>query len=179
MEEASSRKKSPPQWWLKVIKDLEKAALAAKKSYYQPRVVIGNIEEEDGNITGYLIRLENGDVGYYAAKDIPKDLPTGVRLTGKIPKPDSIKEEPKIESFTFEVIRENIKLLPRIWLNRTLKKILGGQPITMKDDLRAFPEWISISFDKKTDKDLIDILYRVTQYEGLKGLSRFNDLSNY
>jgi len=176
MEEAGS-KKVPPIWWSKVIKDLEKAALAAQKSFQIPNMVIGITQSNHtGEITGYLIRQENGSVGYYSYEEIPRKLPVGVKIKGKLKPPSSMYPEPEIASYAFEVIRENVRLIPRIWLKRVLDKILNGKPITIKDDLKPFPEWILLPIEKKKNKSLIDLLYRATRYEGIKGLSRFNDI---
>jgi hypothetical protein len=178
MEETSS-KKVPPIWWTKVINDLEKAVFAAKKSFYDPNIVINvDVNLDDSVILGYLIRLQNGDVGYYKISSIKQQLPVGARIKGKLPKPDMVVNEPEIISYTYEVIRENVLLMPRLWLRKILMKIFNGEPIVMKEDLKAFPEWVLLSPELKKDKALIDILYRVTRYEGLKGLSRFNDKSN-
>jgi hypothetical protein len=76
-----------------------------------------------------------------------------------------------------EVIRQNVSLIPKLWLRGIILKILKGVPITPKQDLKPFPVWIALyPAEKKQDKELIDILYRVTQYEGIKGLARYNDL---
>jgi len=174
--EPQSKQSQPPIWWTKVIDDLKKAAIAAKKSFYTPNMVIGNIISDDGNITGYLIRLSNGKIGFYPKDDVLQDLPVGVKITGKLKPPEKIYPEPDIASYAFEVIRENISLIPRLWLRKILSKLLSGKPITMKEDLKPFPEWILLPPNKKKDKALIDLLYRATRYEGIKGLARYNDL---
>jgi hypothetical protein len=179
MEEADSKKKVPPIWWTKVIDDLEKAAVAAQKSFKVPNMVIGITQSSlDGSITGYLIRQEDGSIGYYASEEVPHKLPVGVKIKGKLKKPSKMYPEPDIASYAFEVIRENIRLIPRLWLRKVLGKILGGEPITMKEDLKPFPEWVLLPKPKKKDKTLIDLLYRATRYEGIKGLARFNDLAD-
>ena len=178
MEETNSKKKKiPPKWWTKVISDLERASLAAQKSYKIPNVVIG-IETNDatGSTIGYIIRMNDGNVGYYPQKDIKKHLPVGARIKGNLPKPQKVIDEPLIESYAYEVVKENVALIPRLWLRKVIGKIIQGEPITMKQDLKAFPEWILLPADKKVNKDLIDLLYRATRYEGIKGLSRFNDI---
>ena len=179
MEEADSRKKVPPVWWTKVIGDLEKASIAAQKSFKIPNMVIGITQsQEDGTITGYLIRQKNGSVGYYSITDVPHKLPVGFKIKGELKTPFSMYPEPTIASYAFEVIRENIRLIPRLWLRKILGKILSGNPVTMKEDLKPFPEWVLLNPQKKKDKALIDLLYRVTRYEGVKGLARFNDLAD-
>jgi hypothetical protein len=177
MEEVASKKKVPPLWWTKVIDDLKKAAIAAKKSFKTPNMVVGITQSnDDGSITGYLIRQEDGTIGYYPSEEIPQKLPVGVKIKGKIAQAKSHYPEPEIASYAYEVIRENIHLVPRLWLRKVLGKILGGKPITMKEDLKPFPEWVLLPAEKRKDKTLIDLLYRATRYEGIKGLARYNDL---
>jgi len=177
MKEVVSHKKVPPLWWTKVIDDLEKASVAAQKSFNIPNMVVGITQSnDDGEVTGYLIRQEDGSIGYYPSGEIPHKLPVGVKIKGKLKPAKSQHPEPEIASYAYEVIRENIRLIPRLWLRRVLEKILGGKPITMKEDLKPFPEWVLLPTDKRKDKTLIDLLYRATRYEGVKGLARYNDI---
>jgi len=174
VEETNSKKK-PPGWWIKVIDDLEKATYAAKRIYKDSNIVLGINEDEDDNIIGYLIRQQDGSVGYYPSKKIKKKLPIGSKIKGNLPKPEFIMEEPKLIHFITGVIYDNIKLVPKLWLRKILLKIIGGQPIVPKEDLKPFPEWVLIPSELRKDKALIDLLYRAVEYEGLKGLARFND----
>ncbi len=170
-------KRNPPLWWTKIVKDLERAALAARKSFEIKNTVIGITScDTTGETSGFLIRLANGKVGYYDAKEVNQKLPVGSRIKGVLPECQIEVQEPSIESYTYEVVRENILRVPRIWLRKILNKILNGEPVTIKEDLKPFPEWVLLPIDKKEDKVLIDILYRVTRYEGLKGLARFNEI---
>lgn len=176
-----SSKKIPPTWWVKVISDLERASLAAQKSFLVPNTVIGTITQNDreGEVDGYLIRRKDGSVGYYTKAEVKQELPVGAKIRNELPKPEyelSGAMEATIEVYAYEVIRENVRLVPRLWLRKVLRKILQGKPITMKEDLKAFPAWVLIPVEKREDKSLIDLLYRATRYEGLKGLSRFNDI---
>lgn len=168
--------KVPPDWWLKVIKELEEASLAAKSSFVQKNTVLELDTDNHSNTLGYLIRMPDGQVGYYPAESIPHRLPMGVSVKGKLPTPEKIVDEPSIESFTFDVIRENIRLVPRMWLRKVIGKILTGKPVTPKEDLKAFPQWVLLPLELKQNKVLIDLLYRAASYEGLKGLARYNDL---
>jgi len=171
------KKGTLPKWWTNVIKDLEIATQVARKSFVRSNVVVGAIPDDiTGLSIGYLIRLEDSRVGYYSAETTGKNLPVGSHIKGELPEPERVEEEPLIESYIFEVIKENVALIPRMWLNKVIRKIVNGQPITKKEDLKAFPEWVLLPVDKRSDKVLIDILYRVTRYEGMKGLARFNDL---
>lgn len=177
--EDSRKKKIPPSWWVKVINDLERASLAAQRSFKTPNTVVGITEDSEGETTGYLIRHQSGGIVYYTASEVKHALPVGAKLKNDLPEPEYEVEglpEVTIESYAFEVIRENINLIPRLWLRSVLGKILQGKPITMKEDLKAFPAWVLLPADKKDDKTLIDLLYRATRYEGLKGLKRYNDL---
>jgi len=163
----------PPKWWVKVIKDLEQATKVSQDTFKTPGIVIGFSENSDGEKQGILVRLKNGEVGYYSGKgDLP---PVGSKIKNDLPLPEVIVKEPKLISFVFEVIRGQIKLLPNLWLRKVLTKMLEGKPVTMVDDLKPFPDWVKLSVKMKKDKALIDVLYRVTRYEGLKGLERFND----
>lgn len=164
----------PPKWWTNVIKDIERAVNAGRRTFKEPGIVIGFSENDKAERYGVLVRMRNGDVGYYSGKEevLP---PMGSRLKGDLPSPESIIKEPAFESFVFEVIREKVKLIPRIWLRRIIKKMVEGKPITMEEDLKPFPEWVLLPGSRRKDKSLIDLLYRATRYEGLKGLERYND----
>lgn len=164
-----------PKWWTNVVGDIERAVAAARESFNTSNVVIGIDTDNDGSPIGYMVRLPN-EVGYYPIDTIGHELPIGVKLRGEIPAAEYTAEEPPLESYIYEVIRENVVMIPRMWLRKVIGKIVKGQPITKKEDLKAFPEWVLLPTDKKADKELIDILYRVTRYEGIKGLARFNDL---
>jgi len=170
-------KKIPPKWWTNIISDLERASLAAQKSYDKPGVIIGkDTDKYNSDITiGYYIRLDSDKVGYYPVKNSDKTFPVGAKLKGELPKPTDIIDEPPIESYIYSVIKERINLIPSMWLRKIIGKIVAGKPITPKEDLRPFHSWILIPVDKRS-KALIDLLYRAVEYEGLKGLYRFNDI---
>ncbi len=166
------------KWWSMVKVDLEKAAAAAQKSFMTPGVIIG-FEEDDtgnGNKKSYLIRLKSGEVGEYLPHILgKKDLPTGVRIKSDLPEPMNIVIEPDPESFAFEVLREQIKLLPRLWLMRNITSLLNDKEIIEPD---AFHRWILLSPERKKDSALINMLETVVNYEGLRGLARFNDYAS-
>jgi len=177
MEETNSKKGGPPIWWTKVINDLEKAVMASKRSFIEPNVVIKNEMNNDGETIAYLIRLGNGDIGYYPAEKFPKRVPVGSRIKSKLPTPAKIVQEPDIASYTYETLRDNVRLIPRMWLMKVLQKIHQGQAITQKDDMQSFKDWVLVARPRKKDKRLIFLLSQVTAYEGLKGLARYNDLA--
>ena len=174
--EVASKTKVPPVWWTNVIKDLEKAAIAAKRSFKEPNTVLG--ERTDGEDSFYLIRLKNGKVGLYPKSDMKKTIPLGVKIKGHLPEASEIIDEPPIFHFAYQVIHSNAKLIPALWLIGVLRKILQGEAITAKDYLMPFPEWIHLPKETKEDKNLIDLLYRATRYEGIRGLTRYNDLAS-
>jgi len=168
--------KIPPQWWSKVINDLEKAVVAAKKSFNDPKVVLHAELDSEGKIAGYKIRLPDKKVGFYPSGNLKGTPPVGSVIKADLPEPEKLVDEPSMSSYTYGVISYNIRLVPKLWLNTTITKIFKGEPITMKKDLRPFPVWIALPAEKKQDKSLIDLLYRATRYEGLKGLARFDDI---
>jgi hypothetical protein len=185
MEENGSKKKIPPKWWANVISDIERSISAARTSIHHPNIILGTEAEdidEPQKITGYLIRMPGGKVGFYSAETIKRslkikrDIPVGIKIPIPLPEPDELRDEPKIEAYVFEGIRENVKLIPKLWLRRIIIKIVNGKPITIKEDLIPFPKWVLLPFDKREDKALIDVLYRATRYEGVRGLARFNDI---
>ena len=172
-----SNKKGAPVWWTNVIRDLERAAMAARKSYAEPRTVISVIRDNDDNILGYIIKT-NTSVAYYSMAEVNRVLPIGSKIKNlPEPKVKDAHEEyvATLENYAYEIISDNVKLVPKLWLRFTLNKILNNKPVTVKKDFTKFNEWVLISKENKKDTRLIDILYKVTQYEGLKGLARFND----
>jgi len=176
MEENGSKKKIPPKWWANVISDIERATQAAKVSFNDTNIVLGTETDDTNNILGYLIRVSDKSIGYYSVDKIKRKLPVGSKIKNKLPEPEEKREEPKLEVYIFEVIRENITLIPKMWLRKVIDKIVNGKPITIKEDLVPFPKWVLLPLDKREDKALIDILYRATRYEGIRGLARFNDV---
>ncbi len=166
-------------WWKKVQGDLEKAATAAQKSFNTPGVVIGFTSDESENKTGYLVRLNDGDVGEYPKSLLggneKKEIPTGVKIRSNLPEPTNVVLEPSQETFAFEVLREQIKLLPRLWLKRNITSLIHEEVIK---EPTSFGQWVLLPADKKQDLDLIKLLEAATSYEGLKGLARFNDYSS-
>ncbi len=166
------------KWWSMVKVDLEKAAAAAQKSFMTPGVIIGFEEDDTGNgiKKSYLVRLKSGEVGEYQPHVLgKKDIPTGVRIKSDLPEPRNVVIEPDRESFAFEVLREQIKLLPRLWLNRNITFLLNDKEITEPE---AFHKWILLSPERKKDHALIGMLETVVNYEGLRGLARFNDYAS-
>ncbi len=161
-------------WWDKIKIDLEKAVQAAQKSFKTPGVIIGFTGDEEK--TGYLIRLNNGEVGVYSKHILgKKDLPTGVKIKSNLPNPRNTIIEPEIETFTFEVLREQIKLLPRMWLKRNIALLINGAEIQIPSD---FNKWVLLSQKDKEDKKLLSLLEMATEHEGLRGLARFNDYAS-
>jgi hypothetical protein len=169
-------KQDPPKWWSKVIKDLEKAVASAQGSFRKPGTIIGYVDTDAYQKDGLLIRLPKGDVGFYKIQDKAEVIPTtGNVIKGELPEPDRVVGEPDISSFIFEVIRERIKLVPQIWLKNIIKKMLRSEPI-IYDNSKTFNEWVMLNPAQKKDKELLRILQAIVKYEGLKGLSRFNDI---
>ncbi len=161
-------------WWDKIKCDLDKAVQAAQKSFKAPGVIIGFTGDEEK--TGYLIRLNNGEVGVYSKHILGKrDLPTGVKIKSNLPNPKNTVIEPQAETFTFEVLREQIKLLPRLWLKGNIKLLLAGEDIK---PVQNFDKWVLLTPEKKQDKQLLGLLKTVVEYEGLRGLARFNDYAS-
>ncbi len=165
-----------PLWWKKIQLDLEKAAIASQKSFDTPGVIIGFTVDEQENKTGYLIRLNDNEVGEYPKRLLgKKELPTGVKLKSNLPDPINIVLEPDKEIFAFEVLREQIKLLPRLWLKRNITSLIRGEIIKPP---ASFSQWVLLPPEKKKDQPLIDMLISVITYEGLRGLARFNDYAS-
>ncbi len=163
-------------WWTKVHLDLTKAATAAQKSFITPGVIIG-FTEEDSIKTGYLIRLNDGSVGEYKKQVLgQKDFPTGVKLKSNLPEPSNVVHEPKQEVFAFEVLREQIHLLPKAWLYKNITALINGDSIA---EPKEFERWILLPLKRKEDSELLNMLKTVAAYEGLRGLARFNDYVSY
>ena len=167
------QKKFPPKWWSKVISDIEKIVASSGPLFQTPKTIIDIPRDEEDNIIGVVVRLENGGAGFYPAskKISPK---VGYAIKNKLPDPAVEVKEPDFSRFVYELIRERIRLVPPIWLYKIIKKMTSNKAIT-KDDLKPFPEWVLLSPENKKDKQLVDLLYRAASYEGLKGLERFND----
>jgi hypothetical protein len=120
-----------------------------------------------------LIRLNTGEVGVYATKLLgSKNLHTGIKIKGELPEPEEVTEDPAETAFIFEVIREQIKLIPRIWLQKSIRALIRDDTIDFPD---TFKQWVLLSPKKKEDSELISLLEKATAYEGLKGLARYND----
>ncbi len=157
-------------WWYKVKMDLDKAIQAAQKSFKTPGVIIGFTGDEKK--TGYLIRLNNGDVGVYSKEILGEiDLPTGVKIKSNLPEPKNVVLEPSQEEFAFEVLREQVQLLPRLWLKKGVANLMDGNEIVPPED---FGKWVLLPPEKR-DTERIALLKAVVSYEGLRGLARFND----
>jgi hypothetical protein len=165
----------PPKWWAKAIKDLERAVAASTRSFQIPGTVLGYSEDNEGEKRGIIVRLDNGECGYFSKERLSQIPMVGAIIKKGLPEPEVIVKEPLFDAFVFEVVRERVKLIPPIWLRKVIAKMASNQPITMGEDLKPFPEWVFLPQKLKKDKALIDLLYRATAYEGLKGLERFND----
>lgn len=120
--------------------------------------------------------MNNGEVGEYPKQALGgRKLPTGVKLKSNLPEPTNVVLEPNQEVFTFEVLREQIKLIPRLWLNRNISLLMHGKEIQPP---ASFQAWVLLPPDKKKDKALIHLLEVAVQYEGLRGLARYNDYAS-
>lgn len=174
----NSRPQRAPLWWTKVYRDLKSAAAAAKKSFITPGVVIGfNVDDNDQKIQ-YLIRMPNGGVGLYDKKALHgKDLPTGVRIKSSMSDPEMMVDEPDRDAFAFEVLREQIQLLPRMWLKRNITLLLNNSHVNRPN--LSFSDWVLLSPSKRKDRYLTNLLESAVKYEGLKGLARFNDYASH
>ena len=171
-------KKKPKSkiWWQKVTRDIQNTVAGARRTYNNPRTIIGvSTDNKTGTTSGYLIRLKSGDVGYYPASTFRTNPRVGSMIKGEIPKFDHIADEPTLASYAYEVICESVALVPRMWLRKVIQKVVDGKPVTEDEDYKAFPEWVLLPKHLKEDGQLVDILARVTRREGLKGLARFND----
>ncbi len=168
----SMKEELDPRWWIRVKKDLEKATSTAQKSFKTPGVIIGFLEENEKK-TSYLIRLNDGDVGVYSTDVLSqKELSTGIKIKSNLPDPENVVQEPDKETFTFEVLREQIKLLPRLWLKRNIDSLMRGEDIQCPT---SFSTWVLLTPEKKRDGTLIKLLKIAVEYEGLRGLARYND----
>jgi len=168
----------PPIWWVKVKRGLELAVKAAKSSFYTEGVVIGFTEDDSGNKTGYIIRLaDRNEAGYYSIDALGgKPMPIGVRVKNRLPEPESLMKDPEIGTFIYEVLREQVRLIPRIWLRRQIRLLLDDQEII--PDETSFKKWVLLPKEKKENLELIKVLETVTKFEGLRGLARFNDYAS-
>ena len=165
-----------PQWIKRVIEDVKNTINAAERSFKTPGVIVGFTDDDNGEKMNYLIRLTDGEIGVYPKHILgQKDFHTGIKIRGRLPEPKTVAMEPDIASFIFEVLREQIKLIPRIWLKSQIRNILNGQEVNIGND---FYPWVLISPEKKKDKQLLKLLEMATAYEGLKGLARYNDYAS-
>ena len=165
------RSKVSPKWWLNVINDITRITASAQNSFKEPGVVLEISEENDG----VAIRLSNGTIGFFKGKGFPK---LGDIIQPKdLPEPNKIIHDQDVEllSFITGVIQERVNLIPKIWLNGVVSKLLKQQPVTIEDYGKRFPEWVLMSTKNRSDKELVDLIYRATSYEGLRGLMRFKD----
>jgi len=167
----------PPLWWVKITQGLRIAVKAAKESFYRNNVIIGFIEDDDGKKIGYLIRLPDEETGYYSRETLSnKELPIGVLVKNQLPEPEDKVEPPELGTFIYEVLREQVKLVPRLWLRKQIRKLLAGEEL--QPDITSFKQWVLLPKEKKENLDRIKMLETVVKVEGLKGLSRFNDYSD-
>ncbi len=171
----SNEEQRGPLWWQKVNSDLTKAVFSAKKSFNNPGVVVGFTGDIDDK-KDFLVRLPDGNIGLYSKDNIGNDLPTGVKIKNNLPDPDSIQLEADLDSFIFEVLREQIKLLPRMWLKRSISLLLNNKQL--KVPKITFSDWVLLSRTKRQDRYLTNLLESGVKYEGLKGLSRYNDYAS-
>ena len=170
-----------PKWYKKVVKQLCSAVNDLKKRSLEEGTVLGRIQESDN----FIIR---GKSGIYVISLISSDSTDSESFVGKNIGPqktwsDEILEEFKgnvdkiIIDFIFEVIKENISLVPRLWLWDAIHKILNNSCSELDNIYKPFNKWILLPLDKKKDVDLIDLLYKATSYEGLVGLYRYNNIT--
>jgi hypothetical protein len=164
-----------PIWLIKVKRGLELAVKAARSSFYKEGVVIGFTEDDSGNKTGYIIRMsDKNEAGYYSKEIVGnKPMPIGVRVKNRLPEPEMLMIEPELGTFIYEVLREQVKLVPRIWLRRQIRLLLDNQEMSLEET--SFKKWVLLSQEKKENIELIKVLEAVTKFEGLRGLARFND----
>ena len=163
-----------PLWHKKIVDDIARVIATSRVIFEQPGTVLRKIYEND-ELKGIIVLLPNGQQGYFTLPNKNINISTGAKLQ-IIPEPEVIVQPVLFEKFVHDILRERVLLLPPVWLYKAIKKILNGEEFATKD-LKRFPDWIFISPELKKDRQLIDILYRVTQYEGLRGLERFNDKS--
>jgi hypothetical protein len=159
-------------WQKKVQEDLERLVSLAEESFKTPGVIVGYLEK-DNRKSKYMIRMANGDVGLYPRKVLgDRDLHTGLKIKNKLPKPETIVSEPDLAVFIFEVLKEQVNLVPRLWLRTSVTKILEGGKANIT---KPFNEWVLLPVEKRGDTKLIELLEKAVEYEGLKGLVRYND----
>ncbi len=169
--------KKDPLWWLKISRDLRMASKTAARSFEDPGVIIGFEADENDTKINYFIRLNTGKVGSFSRKSLGnKDLLTGIKIKNTLPEPQEIIDDPDIGTFTFEVLREQIKLLPRLWLKRNISLLLNNKEINAPS--MTFSNWVLLSPKKRQDRYLTNLLESAVKYEGLKGLARFNDYAS-
>ncbi len=166
-----------PLWWHRVIKDIKRACESSRRSFLTPNVIIGFTESDGSKRTGYLIRVSDGEVGYFPISLIgKKQLPVGAKIKSKLPQPEFLVKDPQREIFIFETIREQVKLLPKVWLKKVIKMILAGENHKINSTYREFSAWVLLSKKHKNNTYAIAAILKAIEFEGLKGLARYNDL---
>jgi len=171
---------TPPKWWSSVVSDITKLIIMEQELYTTPGIILeAKYRDSDTELEypiGYLIRMDDGRVGFYNTKRSSPKLKVGSKISDKLPKPTSLVDEPQLKFFIFRTLISSLALMPRLWLIKIIDKILKNEPITFDEDHIPFNLWVMIPLDKRNDKELIDLLYKAVSYEGVKGLYRFNDI---
>jgi hypothetical protein len=172
--------KNRPQWWSKIVKDIERTCESSRRSFTTPSVVIGTTEDEIAKITGYIVRLNNGEAGYYPVGGAlkGKHIPVGARIKSTLPEPEFLVKDPERSSFILKTIKEQVKLVPVLWLNRTIKAICEGRRDQIDGYDKMFHEWVKVPKTTRKNRQAMNAILKAVEWQGLKGLARYNDVTD-
>jgi hypothetical protein len=179
--EKKEEKKKPkiPLWWVKVVRDIERAISASREAFMVPGTILGYSGDTEDNREQIYVRLENEKIGVFDSTLFGDRIKVGAVIKGTLPPPENLLTETDISeaSFAFETIREHVRLVPPIWLRKVIRASINGEEISWANFFKPFPEWVFLPKKVKRNKALINALYGATAFEGLKGLARYNDLA--
>lgn len=167
-----------PLWFRSTVAGLVNACENYRIRYRTAGVILGFNENQEGRKIGYLIRLGDGNVGYFTKKSLTdKELPTAMKVKGILPEPHHIEEEPEYVSFIFQTVREQVKLIPLLWLKSVLQDILSGNSKTEIYEKRfiEFKRWVKAPEELKRNRKKMEVIRLLLEIEGPNGLTKCND----
>lgn len=162
------------RWWQQVTTGIANAVKIGKRSFYEPGSVLGAKTDDDNKIVGFIVRDKSRTPRFIPIGKLKRPLDVGSKVDMNFDKYET-HEEPEMVSFIYGAISNQVKLLPKLWLHKIIKKLLNGEPIT-EDDFKPFDQWVKLPVELKQDEELIELLYRAANYGGLEFLSKFNFL---
>ena len=163
-----------PVWFARIVKDLKRTVENSSAAFTTPGVILNTIEDDDDNLTGYIIRLKDGGAGYFPITHA-RPTPVGVRVKTALPEPEFRVKEVDKKSFIYQTVRGQINSLPPMWLHATIKKI--EDKVEIPKSSKSFRDFIQMPQKYKASNVAMEAIQKSVEWQGLRGLARFNDLN--